>query len=88
MSTFNLQSAIRNPQLRKIADGRTRTGTGLLRRFEEVGYVAVRNPYEGEGRWKIGKNSYVIYAKKTLSKRDQITARKCIEEIKSRYPQP
>jgi hypothetical protein len=51
-------------------------------------YVAVRNPYEGEGRWKIGKNSYVIYAKKTLSKRDQITARKCIEEIKSRYPQP
>jgi hypothetical protein len=37
MSTFNLQSAIRKKftrgggQLRKIADGRTRTGTGLLR---------------------------------------------------------
>jgi hypothetical protein len=31
MSIFNLQSAIRNSQLRKTADGRTRTGTGLLR---------------------------------------------------------
>jgi Family of unknown function (DUF5906) len=55
-------------------------------RFEEVGYVAVRNPYEGEGRWKIGKNSHVIYARKNLSRRDAIiVARKCIEEIKSHY---
>ena len=58
-------------------------------RFEECGYVAVRNPYESEGRWKIGKNSYAVYAKKTLSRRDQIIAvEKCIEEIKPFYPQP
>jgi Family of unknown function (DUF5906)/CHC2 zinc finger len=56
-------------------------------RFEEVGYVAVRNPGEGEGRWKIGRNSYVVYAKKTLSRRDQIIAvQKCIEQIKPLYP--
>jgi hypothetical protein len=56
-------------------------------RFEEVGYVAVRNPYQSDGRWKIGKNSYAVYAKKTLSKRDQIIAvEKCIEEIKPFYP--
>jgi hypothetical protein len=42
-------------------------------RFEEVGYVAVRNPdHKGEGRWRIGKRRCVIYAKKTLSKRDQL----------------
>ena len=42
-------------------------------RFEEVGYVPVRNPdHKGEGRWMIGKKRCVIYAKKTLSKRDQL----------------
>jgi hypothetical protein len=56
-------------------------------RFEEVGFVAVRNPDEKEGRWKIGKNSYVVYARKTLSRRDQIiAARKCVEENKPYYP--
>jgi len=56
-------------------------------RFEECGYVVVRNTGEMAGRWKIGKNSYPVYAKKTLSRRDQIIAvRKLIEEIKSRYP--
>ena len=54
--------------------------------FEEVGYVAVRNSAEKEGRWKIGKRSYVIYAKKTLSVRDQIiAARRCVEKIRSCY---
>jgi hypothetical protein len=57
--------------------------------FEELDYVAVRNSAQKEGRWKIGKNSYVIYAKKTLRVRDQIiAAQRCVEEIRSRYPSP
>jgi hypothetical protein len=50
-------------------------------RFEECGYVAVRNPDEQEGRWKIGGRSVVVYSRKTLSRRDQVVAvRKLIRE--------
>jgi hypothetical protein len=51
-------------------------------RFEEVGYIAVRNLYDkSDGRWKVDDKRCVIYAKRTLSIRDQITAaRKFIEE--------
>jgi hypothetical protein len=57
-------------------------------RFEECGYVAVRNRDEKQGRWKIGNSSHVIYAKKTLSISEQIVAaRQCIEKVRSLYPQ-
>jgi hypothetical protein len=56
-------------------------------RFEEVGYVAIRNPDDKtEGRWKIGKKRYVLYAKKTLSKRDQlIKARQFVEDARNTW---
>ena len=44
-------------------------------RFEECGYVAVRNPDDKtDGRWRIGNRRCVIYAKRELSIRDQIIA--------------
>jgi hypothetical protein len=50
-------------------------------RFEEAGYVAVRNPADkSDGRWKIGNKRHVIYAKKTLSKRDQLAAARAYAE--------
>jgi hypothetical protein len=54
-------------------------------RFEECGYVAVRNPdYKADGRWHVGGKRCVIYAKRELSIRDQIiAARKLIEEIRT-----
>jgi hypothetical protein len=43
-------------------------------RLEKCGYVPVYNDAETEGRWKIGGRSVVVYAKKTLSVREQIAA--------------
>jgi hypothetical protein len=44
-------------------------------RMETAGYVAVRNPADKtEGRWKIGPKRMVIYAKATLTVRDQVVA--------------
>jgi hypothetical protein len=56
-------------------------------RFEEVGYVAVRNPDDKtDGRWRIGNKRYTLYAKKTLSKRDQfIKARQFIETARDTW---
>jgi hypothetical protein len=51
-------------------------------RFEECGYIAVRNPdHKGEGRWVVGKKRCVIYAKKTLSKRDQLSLARAKTEV-------
>jgi hypothetical protein len=48
-------------------------------RFEEVGYIAVRNPdSKADGRWRMKDQRCVIYAQKTLSIREQITAAKAL----------
>ena len=50
-------------------------------RFEEVGYVAVRNPADkSDGRWKIGNKRHMIYAQKTLSRREQLAAARAYAE--------
>jgi len=50
-----------------------KNGRQIPYRFEEIGYIAVRNPdHKSEGRWWVGKRRCAIYAKKTLSKRDQL----------------
>ena len=50
-------------------------------RFEEVGYVAVRNPADTtDGRWKIENKRQVIYAKKTLSRQEQLAAARAYAE--------
>jgi hypothetical protein len=52
-------------------------------RFEEIGYVAVRNPDSpADGRWKIGEQRCVIYVKKTLCLRDQIRAARALVQGK------
>ena len=43
-------------------------------RFEDCGYVAVRNPNDSEGRWKIGGKRHTIYGKASLSERERIDA--------------
>jgi hypothetical protein len=43
-------------------------------RFEQCGYVVVRNPDSIDGRWKISGKRHTIYAKAGLSERDRIAA--------------
>jgi Family of unknown function (DUF5906) len=43
-------------------------------RFEECGYVAVRNPASDDGRWKVSGKRHTIYAKAALPLRDRLAA--------------
>lgn len=43
-------------------------------RFEDCGYVAVANPNDTEGRWKISGTRHTIYGKTTLTLHDRIAA--------------
>ena len=43
-------------------------------RFEEAGYVPVRNPDATDGLWKVTGKRQAVYAKRDLSLRDQIEA--------------
>jgi hypothetical protein len=43
-------------------------------RFEDCEYVAVANPNDTEGRWKIGGTRHTIYGKASLTVRDRIAA--------------
>jgi hypothetical protein len=43
-------------------------------RLDKVGYVAVRNAGAADGLWSIGRKRQAVYARKTLSVRDQIAA--------------
>jgi hypothetical protein len=41
-------------------------------RFEDCGYIVVRNPHDTEGRWKIGGKRHTIYGKTSLSERERL----------------
>jgi hypothetical protein len=43
-------------------------------RMEACGYIAVRNPDDSEGRWKISGKRHTIYAKADLPPRDRLAA--------------
>ena len=43
-------------------------------RFEDCGYVAVSNPHDSEGRWKIKGTRHTIYGNASLAMRDRIDA--------------
>ena len=43
-------------------------------RFEDCDYIAVRNPYDTEGRWKISGRRHTIYGKTSLSEKDRLNA--------------
>jgi hypothetical protein len=43
-------------------------------RFEQCGYVPVRNPARDTGLWVVNGERHVVYAKAGLSRRDQLAA--------------
>jgi hypothetical protein len=43
-------------------------------RFESCGYIPVNNEDAKDGQWRIQGTRQTVYAKKTLSLRDQVTA--------------
>jgi hypothetical protein len=43
-------------------------------RFEDCGYVVVRNPHDSEGRWKISGTRHTIYGKAGLTEHERIAA--------------
>jgi hypothetical protein len=53
-------------------------------RLEACGYIPVRNPDSEKGLWVINKKRQVVYARATLSLRDQISA---VSELRSPDPE-
>lgn len=51
-----------------------RNSRRIPHRFEECGYVAVRNPHASDGMFKVGGKRCAVYAKRSLSLREQIQA--------------
>jgi hypothetical protein len=51
-----------------------RNRRALPHRLERCGYTSVRNPTSGDGRWKVQGKNQIVYAKTSLSSREQITA--------------
>jgi hypothetical protein len=51
-----------------------RNRRAIPHRFEDCGYVAVSNPHDSEGRWKINGHRHTIYGKASLTRHDQIMA--------------
>jgi hypothetical protein len=47
-------------------------------RFEEAGYVTVRNGAARDGLWKIRGRRIAVYAKATLPLRDRLAAAKAL----------
>jgi hypothetical protein len=43
-------------------------------RFEDCGYVAVRNPSDAGGRWKVCGRRHTIYGRADLTVRDRVAA--------------
>jgi hypothetical protein len=54
--------------------GDRRNRRALPHRLESCGYVPVRNPYAKDGHWRVGGVRQAVYAKATLTLRDQIGA--------------
>jgi hypothetical protein len=50
-------------------------------RLERVGYVPVRNPDADSGMWRIAGVRQAIYAKKTMTLREQIVATEQLQEV-------
>ena len=42
--------------------------------MERCGYIQVRNPNSEDGRWKLQGRNQVVYAKVSLTPRDQVAA--------------
>ncbi len=51
-----------------------RNSRRIPHRFEECGYVAVRNPSAADGMFKVGGKRCAVYARRSLSLREQIAS--------------
>jgi hypothetical protein len=71
--TVELLKSAATPEFRGFLSDR-RNSRRIPHRFEECGYVAVRNRHATDGLFKVNGKRGVIYAKKTLCERDQIAA--------------
>ncbi len=72
-TTLRKTSAVANESLQEwLGDRRNRRA--IPHRFEEVGYVTVRNPYARDGQWVVGGRRETIYARAELSLRDRTAA--------------
>jgi len=66
-----------------------RNARAIPHRFEDVGYVPVRNPdSKSDGRWKVAGRRTTIYAKKELTERDRIIAAADLSRKNSVPPPP
>jgi hypothetical protein len=51
-----------------------RNQRAIPRRFENCGYISVRNPNKKDHKWIVYSKRRVVYAKKSLCLQDQIAA--------------
>ena len=73
LSDVTTQAAILQPAFADwLRDRKNRRA--IPHRFEDCGYVAVSNPNDTEGRWKINGTRHTIYGKASLTVRDRIDA--------------
>jgi hypothetical protein len=68
----NRAAALHPPFADWLRDRKNRRA--IPHRFEDCGYVAVSNPKDTEGRWKINGTRHTIYGKASLTVRDRIDA--------------
>lgn len=55
-----------------------RNRRAIPHRFEQCGYTPVRNDGAKDGLWKINRARQAVYAKATLSLRDQLVAARAL----------
>lgn len=67
-----LQAKATGPASEWLLDRRNRRT--IPHRLERCGYTSVRNPYSKDGRWKVQGKNHVVYAKASLSLREQLAA--------------
>jgi hypothetical protein len=73
LSDFTDRAASLHPPFAEwLRDRRNRRA--IPYRFEDCGYVAVSNPHDSEGRWKVKGIRHTIYGKASLTVHDQIMA--------------
>jgi Family of unknown function (DUF5906) len=70
--------------------GDRRNGRAIPHRMEKCGYVAVRNEAAKDAAWKIGKRRHTVYAKSSLSIKDQVAAVTALiaNEVNKAKPNP
>jgi hypothetical protein len=66
-----VRELMRTPKFRP-AGSASKNARRIANRFEDCHYVAVRNPHDSEGRWKIRGSRHTIYGKANLTESERI----------------